>query len=216
MHTEATPPLPSPSPQANSYAYWRRVVVAWFRGMHIYLSMISFAILLFFGVTGLTLNHADWFTAGHSTDRRCKGHLQPSWVKPPDTAVAKLEIVEFLRREHAIKGALSDFIIDDSQCTISFKGPGYAADIFLDRATGDYDLDESRLGVVAVLNDLHKGRDSGRSWSFLVDASAVIMTGISLSGLALLFFFRRRRTTGLVVAFGGALLCYLIYLLLVP
>ena len=112
--------------------------------------------------------------------------------------------------------SLGDFIIDDSQCTISFKGPGYAADIFLDRATGDYELSESRLGLVAVLNDLHKGRDSGHPWSLLVDASAVIMTGISLSGLALLFFFRRRRITGLLVATGGALVCYLIYLWLVP
>ena len=191
-------------------------MVAWFRGAHIYLSMVSFAILLFFGVTGLTLNHAEWFTSGHSSERHCRGHLQPAWVKPPDAAVAKLEIVEFLRRQHAIRGALGDFIIDDSQCTISFKGPGYAADIFLDRATGDYELSESRLGLVAVLNDLHKGRDSGHPWSLLVDASAVIMTGISLSGLALLFFFRRRRITGLLVATGGALVCYLIYLWLVP
>jgi len=204
------------SPQVQAGGYWRRMAMVWFRWLHIYLSMISFTILLFFAVTGLTLNHAEWFTAGHSSDRHCKGHLEPIWVKPPDSAVAKLEIVEFLRKKHGIKGSLGDFIIDDAQCTISFKGPGYLADIFLDRATGDYDLNESRLGLVAILNDLHKGRDSGKSWSFLIDASAGVMAFISLSGLLLLFFFRRRRGAGLVVAFGGTLLCYLIYLWFVP
>lgn len=190
--------------------------MVWFRRLHIYLSMASFTILLFFAVTGLTLNHAEWFTAGHSSNRHCKGHLEATWVKPPDAAVAKLEIVEGLRREHGIQGALGEFIIDEAQCTISFKGPGYAADISLDRTTGDYVLNESRLGGVAILNDLHKGRDSGHAWSLLIDASALMMSLISLSGLVLLCFFRRRRGTGLAVAISGSLLCYLIYLLLVP
>lgn len=204
------------APQVHVDGYWRRLAVVCLRWLHIYLSMVSFAILFFFAVTGLTLNHADWFTAGHSTNRHSKGLLDVRWVKPPDAAVSKLEIVEFLRREHSIKGALGDFIIDDAQCTISFKGPGYVADIFIDRATGDYEMNESRLGVVAVLNDLHKGRDSGRAWSLLIDASAAVMALISVSGLVLLWFFRRRRVIGLVVAIGGTLLCYLFYLWLVP
>ena len=178
--------------------------------------MLSLVIVLLFAVTGLTLNHADWFTAGHTTTRHCKGRLEPEWVKAPDAAVAKLEVVEFLRRVHGIKGAAGDFLIDESQCTASFKGPGYAAVTFINRATGDYELTEDRLGLVAVLNDLHKGRDSGRGWSLVIDISAVLMTVVSVTGLVLLFFFRHRRIGGLAIATAGGLLCYLIYLICVP
>ena len=31
------------------------------RWLHVYLSMISLAVVLFFSVTGITLNHPDWF-----------------------------------------------------------------------------------------------------------------------------------------------------------
>jgi len=47
--------------------------------------------------------------------------------------------------------------------------PGYTADVFLDRATGTYDSTETRMGFVALMNDLHKGRDSGRVWSWVID-----------------------------------------------
>ena len=40
------------------------------RWLHIYLSMFSLAVVLFFSVTGITLNHPDWFySAAERTDR---------------------------------------------------------------------------------------------------------------------------------------------------
>lgn len=210
------PPDDPPHKPAHVAGYWRRHAAALGRWLHIYLSMASFAILLFFAVTGLTLNHAEWFTSGKDRTRHDKGTLNTQWLKPPDDAVAKLEIAESLRHTHHITGTVSDFLIDEVQCTVSFKGPGYAADAFIDRASGTYELTECRLGVVAILNDLHKGRDSGPSWSLLIDASAVLMTVVSLSGLVLMWFFRRRRFNGFAVAVAGGLGCYLIYHFLVP
>ena len=52
----------------------------------------------------------------------------------------------------------------DTDCSVALKSPGYAADVFIDRATGRYELTEAKMGFVAVLNDLHKGRDSGAAW----------------------------------------------------
>ncbi len=49
------------------------------------------------------------------------------------------------------------------------RAAGYTADMFLDRATGTYDSTETRMGFVALMNDLHKGRDSGRAWSRVID-----------------------------------------------
>ena len=77
-------------------------------------------------------------------------------------------IAEELRSHHKLHGAVSDFRVDDNQLEVSFKGPGYAADIFIDRDTNKYDLTETRNGFIAVINDLHKGRDTGASWSMFI------------------------------------------------
>lgn len=37
-------------------------------------------------------------------------------------------------------------------------------------------------GFGAVINDLHKGRDSGDTWQWLIDISAVLLAFVSLTG----------------------------------
>jgi hypothetical protein len=191
--------------------------LAWLaRWLHTYLSMFSFLMLLFFAVTGLTLNHAEWFASRSRTVQR-QGALNLAWVKNSDAnAVAKPEIIEYFRRVERVKGDLGDFVVDDMQCYLAFKGPGYEASAVIDRATGKYQLTETRGGFVAVLNDLHKGRDTGKKWSVLIDISAALMAFVSLTGLTLIFFLTKRRTSGLTAIAIGALLGYLIYAFWVP
>jgi hypothetical protein len=173
--------------------------------------MLSLAILFFFAVTGLTLNHADWFNSQQRT-ARYQGTLDTTWVKTLDPkAVGRLEIVEYLRRVYDIRGAVSDFHVDDTECEVLFKGPGYEADAAIDRETGKYAVTVTRFGLVAIMNDLHKGRDTGSKWSAVIDFSAVLMTFVSLTGLTLLLFLNKRRSYGLLAAVMGALLCYLAY-----
>jgi hypothetical protein len=193
--------------------HWKRRFAHLARWLHTYLSMLSFAILLFFAVTGLTLNHAEWF------DRRQRptvyhGALNKAWVNTPDPgAVAKDELVNYFRRTYHTKGSLSDFHVDGDQCEVLFKGPGYEADATIDRSTGNYDLTISPFSLVVVLNDLHKGRDTGKKWSAVIDFSAILMTLVSVTGLTLIFFLNKRRFSGLVMVVVGALLCYIVYFL---
>ena len=128
----------------------------------------------------------------------------------------RLGIVEWLRNTHKIHGSVSDFRVEDAQISISFKGPGYAADAFIDAANGTYDLAETRNGFVAVINDLHKGRDTGKVWSMVIDVSAALLVLVSLTGLVLIWFVYKRRTSGLILAASAGVLCWLIYLALVP
>jgi len=99
---------------------------------------------------------------------------------------------------------------------VTFKGPGYSADAFIDRDSGRYTLTQSFHGVIAVLNDLHKGRDSGLAWSILIDASAIVLTFISLLGLVLLSYLELRRIPGLVVAIIGTVVVLALFFLGVP
>jgi hypothetical protein len=194
------------------------------RWLHIYLSMFGLAIVLFFSVTGLTLNHPTWFFG--QTERRVQtnGRLKLKWLhlntrenqSDRSANVAKLEVVEYLRKAHRLRGALTEFRVDEHECLVSFKGPAYSADAFVDRDSGHYQVTQSSHGLIAVVNDLHKGRDAGPAWSLLIDMSAVLMTLISLTGLILLCYLKLRRKTGLVVILAGTAVVVGLYLLGVP
>lgn len=199
----------------------RRIAIklaALLRWLHIYTSMLGLAAILFFSVTGLTLNHPDWFFANTSRSTQTEGMLDPSLLQPGDwqEEIFRLKIVERLRTDHGVRGALTDFRVDDSECNLTFKGPGYDADVLIDRGSGQYQLQETRMGVVAILNDLHKGRDTGPAWSLVIDLSAILMSIVSITGLALLFYLKMRRVRGVLVALLGGLLALAVVWLWVP
>jgi hypothetical protein len=214
MENNRKPPAAKKSYEKNFL--FKKRTAAFSRWLHLYLSMFSFLIVLFFAVTGLTLNHTEWFD-GKEIENKFEGNLPVEWVKTDDTSrIKKLEIVELLRKHYHISGYVSDFYIQDEECAVSFKGPGYSADAFINREDGTFQLTELKLGVFAVLNDLHKGRDSGKSWGLLIDISAIFLTIVSLSGLVMLFFLKKKRMNALLIALVGAVICYLVYKIWVP
>ena len=191
------------------------------RWLHIYLSMFGLASVLFFGATGLTLNHPDWFFGESETTLSAKGDMNPKWLRlsassDQNADVDKYEIVEYLRSHHAIRGAVSDLQVQDNECLVMFKGPGYAADATIDRTTGKYAVNQTLHGVLSIVNDLHKGRDTGPAWSVLIDVSAVLMTAISLTGLILLFYLKLRKKPGLIVGLIGTAAVLAVYWFGVP
>lgn len=192
---------------------WKNWLSNWSRWLHIYLSMFSFVIVLFFSVTGLTLNHLDWFPEKEVLKEQ-EGKLRVDWVNVSDTAkIKKLEIVELFRKDYHVKGLVNDFRIDEREVSISFQGPGYTADVFIQREDGKFQLSTRELGTIAFLNDLHKGRDTGKAWAWVIDFSAIFMTIISLSGLILLLFLKKRRSNGIIwLVIGVAAVALLYYL----
>jgi uncharacterized protein len=214
--------LPSP---ARAHSIRRKLSIRFakvMRWLHIYLSMLGLAAVLFFSVTGITLNHPDWVFGQVERRREAGGQIDLKWIgrdaaeSSSPAQVAKLEVVEHLRKLHGLRGALADFRVDDNECTVSFKGPAYSADAFIDRDTGHYTLTELDHGMIALLNDLHKGRDTGAVWSLVIDLSAGLMTLISLTGLVLLFYLKLRRVPGVVVALVGTVVLFVLFRFWVP
>src|SRR3954452_13267061 len=97
------------------------------RWLHTYLSMFGLATLLFFSLTGITLNHPRLFFEGAVASVEAEGRLDADWVKgggsssDPQAGVKKLEVVEHLRRAHGIRGALASFTTDEDECVVTFK-----------------------------------------------------------------------------------------------
>jgi hypothetical protein len=194
---------------------WKRRTAKYSRWLHIYLSMFSCVVVLFFAVTGITLNRPELFAA-HERVTEGSGTVAAALLDGSGAEPDRLGIVEYLRATHGLSGVVTDFRADDVEIGTTLKGPGYSADVVIDRETGKYQLSETRLGLVAVMNDLHKGRDSGTSWKLLIDISAVFLTFVSLTGLILIYFVHKHRFVGLVLLVVGGLLSYGVYAALVP
>lgn len=195
----------------------RKRFYAWsaaaFRWVHVYVSMLSFSALMFFAWTGITLNHPTWFGASKPILRDQSGELDSALLSEP---LDNLNLAEELRDRHRLRGKVSRFEASELDIMIVFKGPGYAADVFVDRDSGTYTVSETLHGVASIMNDLHKGRDSGIAWAWFIDVSAVIMMIMSLSGFGLLLYLKKRRAPGLLVAVVGTIAMFLVWALGVP
>jgi len=170
------------------------------RWLHIYTSVVSLAIVLFFGVTGVTLNHPSWL-ATEST-RRASGQLSSGWKSA--TGVDWLVVAEQLRAAQGVHGTASDRRADSTEASITFKAPGYSAECSIDMATGAYDVTIDYQGLVGVLNDLHRGRDAGTAWAWVIDATGLFLTLISATGLGLLVYLKKVRAKALLTMAVGA------------
>ena len=198
----SAPSSAAPSSPAAPSAPGSRTLPRWVRWLHIYGSMLGLCATLLFAVTGLTLNHAEWFEGGEPAVRTLTGTLPGALLAG---GVDKLAVAETLRQNHGLRGMVTTFEVDDAQCTVIWKGPAYSADATIELADGSYRLEESRRPLMALLDDLHKGRDCGPVWSFVIDASAVVLAFLSLTGLWLLFYLKKRRRSGLVTALVGTI-----------
>jgi len=180
----------------------------WLRWAHTYTSMISLLVVLFFSLTGITLNHPDWVFGTKDVTRTVSGTLPGGWIRngQPDW----LTVAEELRAQQGLRGRASDPRADDQQADISFLAPGYSADTVIDVKTGTYETTILEQGAVAVMNDLHKGRDASPAWKWVIDLSGVFLTVISLTGLGILLYLKKTRVQALTVMGIGAVLTVLL------
>lgn len=155
-----------------------------------------------FCVTGLTLNHPTW--GAKTSVSTAIGSMPANW-KTGDT-IDWLVVSEHLRSANGVTGLVSDHRDENGEATISFKGPGSAAAGVIDDKAGTYTLTTEAEGLLGVMNDIHKGRNTTRSWKWAIDVIAIVLVVISLSGLVLQFFLRRRRRSAYVTAGAGVVL----------
>ena len=179
------------------------------RWLHIYTSMVSLLVVLFFAATGVTLNHPDWLAAERTSET--SGVLPPAWKSA--AGIDWLVVAEHLRARHGVHGTVADRRVDDREGTLTFRAPGYSADALIDVREGRYRLTTSYQGAVGVVNDLHRGRDAGRPWAWLIDVSGVFLVLLSLTGLGLLFYLKKVRAKGVVTLAVGAVLVVALALL---
>lgn len=188
----------------SSRAFWLKQLHQW----HWISAALCLVGMLLFAITGFTLNHAGQIEAKASTV-----HRNAQLPAPLLRAVAG----EDERKGVPLPSAIADWIggtLDvnvsgrsadwsSDEIYISMPRPGGDAWVSIDRANGKVESERSTRGVIAYLNDLHKGRHAGPAWGWFIDVFALACVIFSVTGLLLLKMHAAQRgATWPLVAFG--------------
>ena len=189
-----------------------RTFLAVCRTIHIYLTLLGLGVLLFFGLTGFTVNHEDWFGATRPRVTKTDGSTPVELLGRNDS----LRIVEHLRQTFHITGALADFADLDTGLAASFKDPGQNWEVTIDKATGKTTVVNEAFNFAAVINNLHRGRYAGPVWRWVIDLSALLIVLACATGVVLWLVMPQRRKIGVAALVLGVCGTLAIYLYFVP
>lgn len=173
--------------------FWLRTLHRW----HWISAAVSLAGLLLFAATGITLNHAAQIEAEPRIEQRTA--TLPSALRATlgrrDAGEAPLPaaVERWLDAELGIALRGRDGEWSPEEIYLSLPSPGADAWLSIDRATGAIEYERTERGVIAYLNDLHKGRNAGPAWSWFIDVFAIACAVFAITGLCLLQLHARQR-----------------------
>jgi len=158
--------------------------------------MALLTMMIFFSITGITLNHPEWFEHNQATIIEADFVITAALLP----AQAQGQLLSYLYKSNQLNGNRLTIERGDEELFITDKGPGTHLSLTIDLTTGEAFKEATDYGNWALLNDLHKGRNSGSFWSFVIDLSAIMMIFFSVTGFILALAQRRiNRTMGLSI-----------------
>lgn len=156
--------------------------------------------LLLFAVTGVTLNHARQIEATPQTEHRTTTlpralHRLIEGEDARKAALLPATVGTWLDDSLGVRVTGREAEWSEDEIYVSLPRPGGDGWLSIDRATGDVKYEVTRRGVVAYLNDLHKGRHAGGTWSWFLDVFALACLVFAITGLFLLKLHAARRAS---------------------
>ncbi|THF56870.1 PepSY-associated TM helix domain-containing protein [Pseudothauera rhizosphaerae] len=182
--------VPVRSAQARR-AWWLKTLHQW----HWVSSAVCLFGMLLFAVTGITLNHSGAIEAKPEIVARtatlpeelaeslrslaAQGGDGAEEALPADAAAWAAEAFGI-----AVAGRSAEWSAEEIY--LPLPRPGGDAWLRFDLEAGEAEYELTDRGLVAWLNDLHKGRNSGPAWSLFIDVFAVACVLFSVTGLLIL------------------------------
>ncbi|WP_305830754.1 PepSY-associated TM helix domain-containing protein [Photobacterium leiognathi] len=202
-------------------------VQLWARRLHIYISMALLLVVLFFAITGITLNRPEVFVSDSPNITEQQLTLPTELFSSPqgDFVPNTKALLDYLSLHTNVGGTPSEVEVFtdldgneliEGEISFDYKGPGYNATVFIDMTTAEATIESTHYGIIAVLNDLHKGRNSGEVWKWFIDITAVLMIFFVLTGVCLLLPKKKTLITSMKWMGAGSIITALIYLAFVP
>lgn len=187
------------------------------RMLHGYLSAAAFLLLMFFAASGLLLNHPSWFGAD-------RPDAEPVIVALDFDALQSAQLSEtperafeeLVRNTTRVQGQLKDASISDSDAMLRFAGVKGGTDIFIDFELAEAEVESSKANLTSIIHDLHRGKDAGKVWKFMIDITAILILAMSIIGL-ILFFSLRFRLGNAMRIMGATLILFVgLFVFFVP
>ncbi|PSV52059.1 PepSY-associated TM helix domain-containing protein [Photobacterium sp. GB-1] len=202
-------------------------VQLWARRLHIYISMALLLIVLFFAITGITLNRPELFVSDTPSVTEQKITIPTSLLSSEQGPFVpnKSALISYLSKHTDVRGTASGIEIFtdlegdelvEGEISLDYKGPGYNAVVFIDMTTAQANIEITNYGVIALLNDLHKGRNSGEVWTWFIDITAALMICFVLTGVCLLLPKKKTLNTSMKWMSFGSVVTAIIYIVFVP
>lgn len=194
---------------------WKAEIYRQSRTWHGYLSAFAFLTLIFFAITGLLLNHPEWFEAkGEQPSKDRTIQLAPADVATAQKAAdPSRALTELVRKQQPLIGAYQSGEVIDTEAMIRLEGPKGSSDIVVDLSTGSAEVTVKKARFIDTINELHRGKNSGAAWKAVIDISAILILALSIIGYVLFFSLRFRLRTSLIltVVSLGAMLAVVVF-----
>ncbi|MBI3711686.1 MAG: PepSY-associated TM helix domain-containing protein [Burkholderiales bacterium] len=170
-------------------SFWLRHLHNW----HWISSALCLIAMLLFAITGFTLNHAVDIEAKVTRSQQ-QAQLPPALLQKLNAAQQQqkaptslpLEVKHWLEREHHIDVDGKAIEWSPEEIYIALPRPGGDAWLRFNLDNGEMEYEKTERGMVAYFNDLHKGRNTGKAWSWFIDIFAIACLIFCITGLFLL------------------------------
>ena len=175
-------------------SFWLKQLHQW----HWISAAVSLIGMMLFAITGITLNHAGQIEGKPVVVSR-KATLPPDLLavlaKGPEEGKRPLpvQLEPFLDKAVGAEVAGREGEWSADEVYVALARPGGDAWVSIDRETGAVEHEKTTRGAVSLLNDLHKGRNTGKAWAWFIDIFAAACVIFTVTGLILLQFHARAR-----------------------
>lgn len=175
------------------------------REAHIYLSMFALLVVGLFAATGFMLNHGEWFGVDDHGEQVVSFTVADDLPLDPADPTA---LAAAMHERYGVAGAMTAFENDGQELRLVFERPGRRDDVSIRLDDRSAERVTERAGLAGLLADLHTGKAAPRAWRLAMDAAAVCLLLVSVTGLVLSFkIIARRRRIGLIALACGSAVC---------
>ena len=167
---------------------WLRLTMQW----HWVSAALALVGMLFFATTGITLTNAGFFESGKPVVTRLDASLPAAVLADVNQLAAAssqtlpASLTAWVRSTWSMTLHPKNVEWQDEEVFIDLKRPGVDAWLSIDRKNGAVQYEANDQGWIAFFDDLHRGKNTGPIWSWLVTAFGACCVIFSLTGLAIL------------------------------
>jgi len=188
-------------------------IIYWNRKFHIYIGLFFLLFILFFSLSGLLLNHSQWKFASFWKERKeTENTIHVTLPANRDSAA----LIQYFMKQFNMSGEISNVRLTDESIHFRVVKPGLMQEINADLKSGTGVRKEIVFNWWGKIRNLHTFNGSDKEhpeirpnwfvtkiWRLVMDAVALGLIFLCISGWIMWYKIRKSYTYGLIVLLLG-------------